>query len=131
MHLSPCEELEIARLEFGREITALHHGVNGLREQYREGNRNTLLAVAALALVSALLTAGLGYWGQLQSIKAGASQAHIGAAQAVLSSVPNDDLILAAENRGKTLEHQRWAQFEQDHPPPIQKRETIEAKRPK
>lgn len=120
-HQPPCEELERAKLEFAAEITSLSRAFHGLKDQFREGNRNVLLAVAAIGFVGVLVTV-VGSWvGQKMAITAGASQAHIGAEQAVQSAASIDDTIFAAEQRGRTQENQRWIQWQLEHPLPIVK----------
>ncbi len=103
------------------EIKGVKDAVSVLGEVQKDGNRQTILAVAAIGFIGVLVTV-IGTWvGQRAATQAGASQAHIGAAQAVASAMATPDEIKAAEKKGREIEHDRWIQWETDHPPPIVK----------
>lgn len=110
-------------------VTVVEKAVETISQEQKAGNRRTLLAVAAIGFVGALVAALIGYWGQVRAVAAGASQAKIGAAQVIQSTTPStEDTRRAGEEHGRQLEYERWQQWQSEHPLPIAKQETIAAR---
>ena len=95
--------------------------------------RNTRIKWAVVTIGAPVLVAivGSGAAAWTQILVQSRAQASAVATHTVQSSQPStEELVLAAENRGKQLEHDRWMQFEQDHPAPIVKSPDRVASRP-
>jgi hypothetical protein len=86
-------------------LTAVEKAVVEIMDEQKAGNRKTLLAVASIGFVGVLITAVATIWGQRMAIIAGASQANVGAAQAVQSGQPaTRDTYLAGYKDGASIE---------------------------
>ena len=119
-----CEQRRIDdKVEIVARVEKVEKAVEEIKDDHRSGNRRTMVAVAIIGLLGAVMTGGLGYWGQVQAIRAGASQATAGAKQSVENALPSTEATYREGFRAgarATIDEQ-LARL-QANPQPIQRR---------